>query len=430
MTENLKRLKEIFGDRSDEDLRAILSQNGNDVEASVNAIFSGEVVEARTPTPRTPTMVQIPPTLVCTTPVRGNQQPPDLLGGTPTHTPPTIGNDDTTAMDGDRESSDFAAAIRASTAPSDQGKLVGLFGRDMTPGDLSALMSDPEFVSTLDDGMRAALFLQMQIDSEERSAVLASGGAVSPGSLAPPIPTDAVSWNGGVSNDSNRREEVGAAHPAALLASKWKSALAPATANLEESVRMARGRLARSLAGTSFPRNGDSKSASTDRRLRDDLDDEAEAEAERQRVQEESVAACLQATREHLFEFLSDKPDATYAEWIEALHPENVPDGQLLEGLAKTVDHRFFIEESDHRRMWNEHLTTDGGHRTVVPARNDHVVDLLTGDVFNDSNESSPLVPDSEVDLLRDDTVEETEATTGEVDHGHAKPADDLISFF
>lgn len=27
--------------------------------------------------------------------------------------------------------------------------------------------------------------------------------------------------------------------------------------------------------------------------------------------------------------------------------------------LLKTIDHRFFVEQSDHRRMWNENLRTN-----------------------------------------------------------------------
>jgi hypothetical protein len=30
----------------------------------------------------------------------------------------------------------------------------------------------------------------------------------------------------------------------------------------------------------------------------------------------------------------------------------------LLEGMGKTIDHRFFIKESDHRHIWNNDLFT------------------------------------------------------------------------
>jgi hypothetical protein len=48
----------------------------------------------------------------------------------------------------------------------------------------------------------------------------------------------------------------------------------------------------------------------------------------------------------------------------------------LLEGLGKTIDHRFFVEDSDHRRIWNDnlftHMAADQEHtpgRDFVPAR-------------------------------------------------------------
>ena len=43
---------------------------------------------------------------------------------------------------------------------------------------------------------------------------------------------------------------------------------------------------------------------------------------------------------------------------LSAVHPENAHAGTLLEGLSKTIDHRFYVEESDHRRLWNDNLHT------------------------------------------------------------------------
>ena len=59
-----------------------------------------------------------------------------------------------------------------------------------------------------------------------------------------------------------------------------------------------------------------------------------------------------------MLDFLREHPDASYNEWIEDLHPENAHTGILLEGLSKTIDHRFYVEESDHRILWNENLHT------------------------------------------------------------------------
>mmetsp|Transcript_52991 Transcript_52991/g.158609 ORF Transcript_52991/g.158609 Transcript_52991/m.158609 type:complete len:450 (-) Transcript_52991:47-1396(-) len=449
MADRLERLREIFGDWEDKDLIVILSRHKNDVEAAVDAICMGETVDAgiHTTSAGTATIVSVPPQPPSTP--SNAQQPPcsdppaDVLESTTrTSLPRRNGSvrqssqqQDTSIGDYEREAVDLAAAIQASKAPEHQGRLAGLFDSQIAPDELAAMLHDSDFVSGLDEGMRAALFLQMHFDAEERSLALASGGAVSPGTMAPPISTDAVSWNG-VSTDSNGQEKYSTRQSAPLLTSKWKSALAPATANLEESVRAAGVRLAQSLANAPFARKSGDDAAKMSHRPCDHGDGQAdadsEAEAERERVKKESTAACLQATRDHLLEFLSEKPDATYAEWIEALHPENVPEGQLLEGLARTVDHRFFVEESDHRQMWNEHLTTGGGQRIFVPARSDYAEDLLSGEDDNDFL-PWPTCSDNAADVPtvnRNLTRGEMEAKNNEDGDAPAGDTGDLISFY
>ncbi|KAL3801211.1 hypothetical protein HJC23_012611 [Cyclotella cryptica] len=94
---------------------------------------------------------------------------------------------------------------------------------------------------------------------------------------------------------------------------------------------------------------------------------------EMMKVKKEAEERTLTLTKDHLMSFLMEHPDATYQEWIEDLHPENAHDGTLLEGFGKTIDHRFFVEESDHRRLWNENLSNflDGEARSklYVPPR-------------------------------------------------------------
>ncbi|KAL7473109.1 hypothetical protein ACHAXS_013467, partial [Conticribra weissflogii] len=51
-------------------------------------------------------------------------------------------------------------------------------------------------------------------------------------------------------------------------------------------------------------------------------------------LKKEAEESCLNATREHLLEFIKKRPDAKYHEWIEDFHPENAHDGALLEGLG------------------------------------------------------------------------------------------------
>jgi len=104
------------------------------------------------------------------------------------------------------------------------------------------------------------------------------------------------------------------------------------------------------------------------------VEDRREMEA-MMKLKKEAEDSCLSATTEHLLAFVTDHPDAKYHQWIEDLHPENAHDGTLLEGMGKTIDHRFFVEESDHRRIWNENLFTlldpdrSTGGRDFVPAR-------------------------------------------------------------
>lgn len=80
---------------------------------------------------------------------------------------------------------------------------------------------------------------------------------------------------------------------------------------------------------------------------------------EMMKIKQEAEESCLSATRNHLMHFLAENPHGKYSEWISELHPENAHTGALLEGFEKTIDHRFFVEQSDHRRMWNENLRTN-----------------------------------------------------------------------
>ena len=80
-------------------------------------------------------------------------------------------------------------------------------------------------------------------------------------------------------------------------------------------------------------------------------DDKQVMEAEN--MSREAEQACLDVCHQHLQEFLQERPDGTYEEWLRALHPENDYEGKLLEGFSE-LDHRFFVKESDHLKMWNE----------------------------------------------------------------------------
>jgi hypothetical protein len=63
--------------------------------------------------------------------------------------------------------------------------------------------------------------------------------------------------------------------------------------------------------------------------------------------------------------FVAEHPQTTFEEWIGALHPENTHDS-LLKGFAGVLDHKYYEEASEHRRVWNGNLA---GTRSLVPAR-------------------------------------------------------------
>jgi hypothetical protein len=67
----------------------------------------------------------------------------------------------------------------------------------------------------------------------------------------------------------------------------------------------------------------------------------------------------LELDRNHLEDFVIKNPSGTYEEWIGQLHPDNFHEGVL--------DHRFYVEDSDHRKLWNDSLA--GSVREFVPAK-------------------------------------------------------------
>ncbi len=65
------------------------------------------------------------------------------------------------------------------------------------------------------------------------------------------------------------------------------------------------------------------------------------------KLKKEAKESCLSATTEHLLTFVMENPNAKYHQWIKDIHPESAHDGTLLEGMGKTIDHCFFVDESD-----------------------------------------------------------------------------------
>lgn len=99
-----------------------------------------------------------------------------------------------------------------------------------------------------------------------------------------------------------------------------------------------------------------------------DIDGEFESEEDKTKaleyLKQEAYQACLDAIQQHLTAFLSETPDCTYEEWVAELHPENAKSTRNLV-RGKSIDHRFYVEDSDHRQLWNQNLGDDGQRQYV-----------------------------------------------------------------
>mmetsp|Transcript_30234 Transcript_30234/g.46130 ORF Transcript_30234/g.46130 Transcript_30234/m.46130 type:complete len:345 (+) Transcript_30234:146-1180(+) len=82
-------------------------------------------------------------------------------------------------------------------------------------------------------------------------------------------------------------------------------------------------------------------------------------------LKKQAYESCLEAIRQHLFAFIAETPNVTYEEWIEELHPENAKSMRNMV-RGKRIDHRFYMDDSDHRKLWNENLDEE---REFVPVR-------------------------------------------------------------
>lgn len=97
------------------------------------------------------------------------------------------------------------------------------------------------------------------------------------------------------------------------------------------------------------------------------INNETKEENARKDLVREATEACQKEIEDHLENFLEEYPDATYEEWIKELHPDNIEQGMLLEGTDfAVVDARFYVEESDHRLMWNRHEKVPEGRHVVA----------------------------------------------------------------
>lgn len=126
-----------------------------------------------------------------------------------------------------------------------------------------------------------------------------------------------------------------------------------------------------------------------DQNVADNLERKNRDYVDEQRAREmmrEAELACQEAIASHLEAFLQEHPTATYEEWIQDLHPENMNEGKLLGDGFTELDHRLYVEESDHRRLWNKNL--GDGLRRAVPPRSRMKArpeDLVVVDLLDDT---------------------------------------------
>ena len=111
----------------------------------------------------------------------------------------------------------------------------------------------------------------------------------------------------------------------------------------------------------------------------EELNEHLQEEKERHDIMREAEDACLKTMVDHLQEFLILYPTtATYEQWIEDFHPENTSEGQLLKEMSKEIDLRFYVQESDHRIMWNKHVPERPVAARSSMWQSTEPVDLLT----------------------------------------------------
>jgi len=294
----------------------------------------------------------------------------------------------------EKEEQDFEKALMASMDPSDRGRLVGYvdFAGDMSNSVISEMICNPAFNAKIDGDLRKAIEIQRQIDidAEERSLAILNGETVvHPGSITPAINTDSVSCTG-FKSIPNRK-----------LSS---SPTSRNPTNVPSSCQNGR----KSLGASFQPLSPSRKMRSSVGRLNcmnRKNNEDTKSSVDSDRLTKEAVAACNEACmtvlKDHFENFVNANPKATYEKWIEDINPENAHEGLLLEGLGKTIDHRYYVDDSDHRRLWNEHLTTGSVSRAFVPVRNTHTtvvgndstngtIDLLAEGNDNDSRKDEP----------------------------------------
>jgi len=321
----LEHLRLIFPDRTLPELQRVLLRHNNSVEEAVEAILNGETNDAEQNDTNEATAIEsaipaVGPTMAVLPP----------LENTAEERRRTLLNAQKAALE--NEERELQDALRNSLAPSNRGLDY------ISDEQLAELMNDPVFLASLDNDLREAVVMQSKLEAAEEE------------------------WKA----VENEKAEASASKPALQTALSGLSA--SALSHLKQRKRLKK-------LGASFMRARSSLGIATseEEQLVEQLEAinrENEEEQLRRRIRLEAKHAMLAAVRNHLQSFLAQNPNASYEHWIEELHPENAQEGQLLEGLDKTIDHRFYVEESEHRQLWNESCETDPSKtRSLVSPR-------------------------------------------------------------
>jgi hypothetical protein len=331
-TEQLEQLHSIFPDKSLIELATILRRHNNDVQEAAEAVL---LTTSETSTVRND-QAEDDIRSTCTTAseaLDGRQVnhstsfAPTLVA--PPRPPPTTAHTDD-------EETQLQQALEQSMATADRGLDY------LSDKELAEIMNDPIFLASLDEDLKTAVQMQQKLEVAEEE------------------------WKSVEHQKQSKTLRRLKAVVQKRLAEK----------KLENSPIVVR---ARSRLGISTH-----EEEALVQRL-EAMNRENADEQHRRAIRLEARQAMMDTVGQHLNRFRTEHPAATYREWIQELHPENAHVGQLLPDLEKTIDHRFYVPESEHLQLWNASCKSTGDDSLLVAFRTggdkDHsVLDLLSGD--------------------------------------------------
>ena len=370
----LEHLRLVFPDRSLMELQQVLLQHDNDVQRAAEALLN----EPPAASPQSADLA-ISPTVVALPPMPSEPPPPppttdnasldfwNTTTGTsaqPTMAviPPSINNDPTNStqvtvnttasrqrrlmeaqqavlLQQQQEEAQLNEALRSSLAPTNRGI------EYLSDDQLAELMSDPVFLASLDQDLKQAVLLQAKLEAAEQ---------------------EYQEWN---QQQNQRQQKANNSRPRS--AEEFLSSLSNNLAKRTDFVKNLQQRKELQQLGAQFVKARSTFGIATNEEMEliqqlERMNMENEQEQQRRAIRLQAKELMMQAVQDHLDSFLEEHPDASYEEWIQDLHPENTyEDAVLLEGLddsgkaKRAIDHRFYVEESDHRQLWNERCQQD-----------------------------------------------------------------------